>query len=1462
MTPPTKNSLALLTLLPFLWSAMAQEQPHSKTEQEAVVAPLPQDTPALAQDSQLLTGRLDNGFSYVIRHTQEPAGRGSVRLLVRVGSQHETEENSGISHFLEHMVFNGSRTFKRGELIPTMQKLGLGFGGDANAYTSLLHTVYMLDLPNLDEKTVDFALTIMRDFADGATLEDSAIDHERGIVVSELKSRDSASYRAMIALMEQLSEGTRLAHYMPIGREEVIKNAPYEVVRSYYRDHYVPERMTLVLTGDFDPKTAEQWILKHFNTMDARRPVPAPPVGELKQPITGERLIPNPEAGDCTVMATVVRPWVKQEDTLAQRVEDMPLHMALAMLNRRLARLTRQADCPFTAARMEDSDLFRAAEYTGFSVTSTPEAWQAAMELVVQQVRQALEYGFDEQELKEAATAMLTAMQQRCDTWDTVPAKDMSTHLVNALSEDNILTPPQEDLRAAKLGVERVFANPELCRQALRKVFTPELVCLTMTGDLPEGVKAADLRAAYDHALQQEVPAPTTRELKPFAYETIGIPGSITAQSRVEDLGATLITLSNGVRVNLKPIDFRKGSINVTAAVDGGYLALPDTPGLPAMINAVMRRGGLQEHSMDELERLFAGNRVSLNFGMNQTRFLYRGATNMKDLELQCKLLAAAILYPGYRTEGETQLRRGLDSRYKELTTTPQGVAAMQLRRALFGEDSRFVVPTREEVEARSTQEVRETLSPLLRDNALEVSLVGDFKVEDVLPVLERTFGAMPQRKAEFAPVPEERRQVSFHPWGQHTFLRYPTELDKTLVTQVRPAGNGRDIRRNRRLLVLASMVREKLFDGLRAVMGESYSPKVQVTDNSEYDNAAYITCTSAGVKGNRAKVSAAMESICNGIGQGHISQEDFDCAIRPFISSMEKALVSPEFWDDAMLDLQSNPERAELVRDLAKDVRSITYEEMKALAQEIYGKDNASFFYIVPEDYDETSAPEPAPAATEMEQDNGSAQPAPGEYAVLTTRSTAAEAEWHRVADTLVHKYPGAALYILPEINEDTVTHALREQGARYAAVVLRPAEISRETVNALHRAARKVDDDPYGDCIWGIVTGYSVSDAQRIAEAKKPLIIRRLLSTTNVHHARFEHSYCITDWEGFPVLEQSGYTEPTRTTYTAATPEGQDIIENGIQEKFAEQLSTQWPQLVVTSSHATPFNLEMPFGKGLLFSCDNRFHLIGCKQFVAFTSALKPAMDGKTEALHSLQETMQFPTIKPDTTARVWLAAGNCLMGDAHNTDQSMVVTAMSAYGCNQFVGYTVPSWYGEGGWGTLGLFMGNTDGTTLAQAFFLNNQFLLHKTMQLDPKLMNVQFNEAQIGPILQRDLQNAGLSVTREQSRDALGLVHDRDTLAFFGDPAWAAVVDSSHEHAPLSISWQGDAQCTLTAHADYKGRAAIWFPHAGIGRAATGCDAPGAVFTNDFILIPELNLKAGEELIIHLTPGDACEQPAA
>lgn len=1446
------NRRVLTSLLALAFSsALAYAQETLPPAGQEEVAGLPSgeqmQEDSLQQDPQLVTGQLENGFRYIIRPTREPVGRGSVRLYVDTGSMDETHENSGISHFLEHMVFNGSRSFKRGELIPTMQRLGLGFGGDANAYTSLLQTVYMLDLPNLNEETVHFALTIMRDFADGATLSDDAIDHERGIVISELKQRDSESYRAVVAMLGQLTKGTRVASLMPIGKEDIIRNISYETVRQYYKEHYVPERMTLILTGDFSPEEAEAWMHRYFDSMGKRPNPPHPWVGEQPDTAPSELVVPNKEQAHVTMTASVVSPYRNKPDTFNQRLEDLPLALANAMLNLRLERISRQADSPFLKASVNHNDIFDVAEAFGLDVTAAPGKWQEALFCAEQELRRAIRYGFSLQELQEAIASYKASLNRACEAWDTVTADAMASNLVEALSNHSAMTTPQEDMRVFEAGAKQILSHPEVCTAALAKAYDPGKVKLTMSGAIPEGVSHETLRQAYEESAKAEVQKPEWQEAKPFAYDDLGAPGSIVQQTSLGDIGVTTLVLSNGVKVNLKPLDFNKGNITVTAAIDGGSFSLPSKPGLAMAAQSVMNLGGLEAHSLDELNRLMLGHNVALHFSTSDTRFLFSGSTTEDDLELQCKLIAAGVMHPAFSEESVALMRRNLPNIYRRLATTPQGAYAVQAPRALYGNDARFTIPTQEEVEAIGIQDIKAALAPALQHGAMEVSLVGDFEVQRVLPILERTFGAMPPRRADFAAVDDTQRQVGFNPWGQRQFFRYPTNLDKTIVSQVRPAGNGMDKRRNRRLHLLASIVRERLFDGIRAAMGESYSPSVQLGLNAEYPDAAIITTASAGVKRNREKVNAAMDSILAGIGQGDITEDDFECAIRPMLAQAEKSLRTPDFWNANMVDLQSNKERLGLIRDMMDDLKTMTHEEIRHLGKEIFGKDNANYFFTVPQDY------QPSPAAGDAEKKKDSAAggaaklPVPG-YTVITTEATAALPEWRRVADTLVAKYEGAQLVALPHLTEEACTQALQRTAARYAAYVLRPEEIGRETVNDLHRAARKVDDDPWGDCIWGIVTGFSAQDAQRIADAREPLVIKRLLATTNVDASHFEHSCCITDWPGSPVFEQDGYQKPQQRPQQAdsSSPEGKDILENGTQGIFANQLEHAAPQMLVTSSHATQFNLEMPFSKGLIFSVDNSFRRLPLPQMGLFAPALQSAAQGDMEGMRHLAGSAP---IQPDGTPRVWLAAGNCLLGDAAHTRQSMAVTALSAYTCQQLVGYTVPSWYGAGGWGTLSLFFENSNGTTLAEAWFLNNQFILERTMELDPGLLNVRFNEASIGPELQRDIIRQKPAIPLESAKDAIGLVHDRDVVAFYGDPAWSASLDCSHVPCPYSVEWQGDKQFTITANQDTQGRFSVWFPTPATGAHASGCDAEGAVFTNDFILFPRLEMKKGESMTV-------------
>lgn len=949
MNPRSSSARGIAALLLLGGALLAVPAPQPPTSSPSLHPEAPGDARQLRRDAGLVTGKLANGLTYMIRPTSEPKGRMSARLFIDVGSLNETAEVSGISHFIEHLVFNGSRTFKRGELIPAMQRLGLGFGGDANAYTGLEQTVYMLDLPNLNDETVNFALTIMRDFADGATLAEEAVDKERGIIVSELKARDSMAYRAMVDQIGFLLDGTRVAGFMPIGTEEVIKNVTPRQIRDYYGTHYVPRNMTLILTGDIEPAQAVQWIEKHFGSME-QKSSPAPRhVGKLDaQQSVRARVFPNSEQGTLNLSVAVVTPARNLPDSLEKRVAELPLQMAELMLNLRLEKLSQAADAPFLSASAGDDTMFRAADLVSISAQCNPQHWKQALQAIDRELRGACRYGFQPAEFKEARAIMENALKNSIASWDTVTAADMAKSLVASLADNELPTDPAEDMRVFETAMKSM--TPEQCREALCRRWQSAPAAVAATGKAPEELTDETLLKAYLDSNKSEAAKPEAIIDKPFAYDSVGQPGKIAAEREIADLGVTQLELENGVRVNLKPTPFTQGKINVRAALDGGKLSQPKgKPGLDALAAAVMNLGGLEAHSSVDLQRLFAGRTVGVSFAVDGDRFLLSGTTTPEDLELQLRLLAAQIAHPGYRPEAEIQFRRALPATYARLKHEPGGAYRTRVPDLLFSADERFSFPEQSVMEKRTTGEVREWLAPWLKDGAMEVTLVGDFDPAAVKPLLERTLGAMPARKATPVPLAEGVRKTSVAPWGKSYTIPYDSTIDRTIVSQIFPAGNGRDLRRNRRLNLLAGIARERVFDGIRAALGEAYSPSVSVMANEAYDDSAMISVVSAGILSNRAKVNAAINAIIVGLGNGTITQDELDRVVKPQLAALGKKKRSNGYWSAMLSQSQAEPDYLDLIRDAEKDIASVTLDEINALSKSVFGYGKGSTFFILP---------------------------------------------------------------------------------------------------------------------------------------------------------------------------------------------------------------------------------------------------------------------------------------------------------------------------------------------------------------------------------------------------------------------------------------------------------------------------------------------------------------------------------
>ena len=478
-------------------------------------------------------------------------------------------------------------------------------------------------------------------------------------------------------------------------------------------------------------------------------------------------------------------------------------------------------------------------------------------------------------------------------------------------------------------------------------------------------------------------------------------------------------------------------------------------------------------------------------------------------------------------------------------------------------------------------------------------------------------------------------------------------------------------------------------------------------------------------------------------------------------------------------------------------------------------------------------------------------------EYLVVLGKSAADAPDWRAVADALAKKHQGEVAAW--DESETGLTTLLRERSPRFLAIVNRPEALDSALVRAINRATRKADPDVWTDCQWGLISGASAADAMRMVETTEPLVIRRALCTTGIRLTNIESAVVISDAAaGKYTVKEAGGGPVEKTWDPKANPAG-------TVELFAEAWNDRRPQLLVTSAHATQFNLEMPFGIGLIASHGGKFHVLSKQQRNQFARFLGGAMfKGDVEDLGRWIDETKAPVLTGDTEPKVWVACGNCLIGDARKTTESMVISAISGAGVRQFLGYVVPTWYGKNGWGASGLWQESEGRLSLSEAFFLNTQSLIERSMKLCPGSETVDFDSDEIQEAMRKDrpfvegikrLEQSG-AIKKENAKDVLGLIHDRDTVALWGDPLWRALFASPESGAPLEMKWSDENEMlrlTIEARRDFKGACPVWLPRRMQNPKATfeGDGKPDLLAAKDFLWIRSIELKAGQRAVITL-----------
>jgi zinc protease len=930
-------SVVLFSLLP----ASGQENsaksqwPHEKSD--------------LKPDPKAVFGSMENGLRYVILPNTEPPKRVSIRLHIASGALMEADNQQGLAHFLEHMAFNGTKNYPADEMVKFFQRLGMGFGADTNAHTGFDETVYKLELPDNAAALLSKGMLFMRDVADGMIIGPQEIEKERGVIMSEKNARDSVEYRTMIEGFKFSLPESLIPKRLPIGTPEVIKTAPKQRFLEYYRKWYVPNRMVVIVTGDVAVEDVKKSIAEHFTSLKA--PAAAASDPDMGKVTTGKGLLvklhTEKEAGQVTISVGVARPSQKPPDNTETRRLAMIRQLANAMLNRRFDILAKKPDSPFLAAQADYEDWLHFVESYSLELTAKPENWDKALAAGEQELRRAVLHGFTKSELGEATANLLTSAENSAAAAPTRKSRELADSISRGFSERKVFTHPADVLAWIKTELPKVTA--EQCHEALRAGWNSDDVRIFIGGNLTLDNAEAVISEAWKKSRSKEVAPQKEDASAAWAYTNFGEPGKITVQKTVDDLQITQVQFANGVRLNIKPTDFKKDTIEVSANFGDGRLTLPkDKPGLPMFTQFNLEQAALGKHSIDDLKRVLAGKTADINFEIGDESFGFRGKTNRKDLKTQFQLLAAFLSDPGWRDDGVALLKQSLPAIYQQVEHTPDGVMTAKVNAFTHGDDYRFVFPKQEELAARTIDEMKAWLEPQLKTGYLEIGIVGDLDVQAVLDAATATVGALPARATERSNH-DDLRKVAFPKGTPEKEFVFDSKIPKSTAFIFWPTTDRmKDIKLSRQLSLLGEVLSDRVRIKVREELGESYSPSVasMMSDTwTGYGQMMAMMVANAKDTKELTDIAAKLGAELAAMGA---TDDELDRARKPLLTQLEEQRRNNLYWlNTVVTPSQSKPERLDWARTILDDFKSVKLEDINRLAKE-YLASNATAIRIV----------------------------------------------------------------------------------------------------------------------------------------------------------------------------------------------------------------------------------------------------------------------------------------------------------------------------------------------------------------------------------------------------------------------------------------------------------------------------------------------------------------------------------
>lgn len=924
--------------------ASANEGKSAKVYQTRV-----DDTP-LKIDQGVKRGKLSNGFEYYIRKNVEPQNRVVMYLATKVGSILENEEERGLAHFLEHMQFNGTKHFPKNQLVDYLQKVGVRFGADLNAYTGFDETVYQLPIPSDDPELLKQGMLVMRDWAQDALLEDSEIDKERGVILEEMLGSRGAQQRIQEKTLPYLVNQSLFAERLPIGTKEVVTGFDHQLIRDFHTRWYRPDLQALIVVGDIDVDQMEAEIKAMFS--DLKTPSPLVPRTKYDIPLEGKNqfLVVT----DAEMPSTVFQMLIKHPSLEIRTEGDFKKAVTRSMFNNllspRFSEILRESNPPFVSASGSIGSLLNNLDAFTITMTAKPGQFEEGLKAAMTEFNRVRKFGFTESELARVKTAMLTGIEssytERNKKTSASYVEEYLNHFLRnsvPLSSENRYELQKRMVNSITLAdVERVIH--EYLVDVNRDIFVlgPEKEKETLPTESQILNWIAEVENTEIEAYQDDLNEEPLLASLPKA-------GTVVKEEKLEKISATKWTLSNGIQVVLKPTDFKNDEILIASYSPGGSSLYSDEMYISAANAAnVVSGSGLGSYSPTQLSKYLSGKKVGVSPFIRETSEGINATAGKQEIKTAFELIYSYFTASRVDTGVLSSVIERTKANLANYEANPNNVFSDSVNYILYNGNIR-----RSNIKVEHLEQLKASyIDEVFKDRFADASdftfvIVGSFTEDEMKPFVEQYLASLPALNRN-----ENYKDLGIYPPRQGVEKIVQRGQEEKANVQLSLYGdydyNDRD---NMLMNALNGILKIKLTERLREAESGVYGVGSSIS-YSKIPTDTYSISVSFGTSPEKVRllIDAAYDEF-NKLKANGPEQVDIDKYLVEQKRLLEVSVKNNGFWLQNItgsLQLGQDPELLpEMYERLEK---TLSVDAIQKIAQKYLNQDQMYRFILLPE--------------------------------------------------------------------------------------------------------------------------------------------------------------------------------------------------------------------------------------------------------------------------------------------------------------------------------------------------------------------------------------------------------------------------------------------------------------------------------------------------------------------------------